>query len=138
MVLSQCLDNLLAFFEHDDGTLGELLGAIRAIRFAVSPDATYVRNIAPIPIQSGEAKGAEKDPLSSGAVRKRLDRLFEQNPSFKTEVMSDVRQYVTDEYAERRGSGATLLSLLPQLEKNRIEKRLSKCRRLRIREAKHG
>jgi hypothetical protein len=115
---------LLAFFEHDDGTLGELLGAIRAIRFAVSPDATYVRNIAPIPIQSGEAKGAEKDLLSSGAVQKRLDRLFEQNPSFKTEVMSDVRQYVTDEYAERRGSGATLLSLLPQLEKNRIEKRL--------------
>jgi hypothetical protein len=113
---------LLAVFGHDDKTLSGLLEAMRAIRFAVSPDATYVRKIAATPVRSGKRKGEEKDPLSVGAIQKRLDRLVEQYPSLQTEVMSDVRQYVADEYADHRRSGATLISLLPQLEKDRQRK----------------
>jgi len=117
---------LLAFLGHDDETLSGLLEAIRAIRNFVSPHAVYVRNIAPIPLRSGEGK----NPLSAGAIQKRLDRLYVQNPWFQAEVMSDVRQYMTDEYAECRRSGATLISLLPQLEKDHIEKARRRERRL--------
>jgi hypothetical protein len=113
---------LLSLLGHEDETLSGLLEAIRAIRTYVSPHAVYERNIAPIRINSGDREGEEKDPLSAGAIKKRLDRLYEETPRFETEVMSDVRQYMTDEYAERRHCGATLLSLLPQLEKDRRRK----------------
>lgn len=97
-------------------TLSSLFKAIRSVRFHVFPDAAYSRNIAEIPIRSGEGKGESKDPLSGHAIAQRLRRFFRMHPRFPFAL--DVFQYMTD-YSERRRRGETLLSLLPQLEKGR-------------------
>jgi hypothetical protein len=98
-------------------TLSGLLRAARAVRLTVSPDVAYSRNIAEIPIRSGKGKGESKDPLSELAIQQRLDRFFKKHP--RSPFAIDVFQYMTDEYAERRRRGETLLSLLLQLEKDR-------------------
>jgi len=112
-------------------TLSSLLQAIRAVRLTASPDAAHSRNIAEIPIRSGKGKGESKDPLSDFALQQRLDRFFKTYPRFPFAI--DVFQYMTDDYAESRRRGETLLRLLPQLEKDRFacEPRIAQGNRTR-------
>lgn len=99
-------------------TLSSLLQAIRAVRLTVLPDAAaYSRNIAPITIRSGKRKGESKDHFNASAIEKRLTRFFKIYPRFWFAI--DVSQYMMDDYAEHRRNGETLLSLLPQLGKDR-------------------
>jgi hypothetical protein len=112
---------LLDRFNFGYPTLSYLLKAMREARSLVSPSAKYVRNIAPSEVtlsKPSKSKGRSnlRDPLRQSALQRRLNRFFRDNLKWQVIMQFMVIRYLSDEFSERRASGAILLSVLKQLE----------------------
>lgn len=112
---------LLERFDFGYPTLSYLLKAMREARSLASPSAKYVRNIAPSEVtlskpSKSEGRSNLRDPLRQSALQRRLNRFFRDNLKWQFIMQFMVIRYLSDEFSERRASGAILFSVLKQLE----------------------
>jgi hypothetical protein len=111
---------LLERFNFGFPTLSYLLKAMREARSLASPSAQYLRNIAASRIKLSKpskptGRSDVRDPLRQSALQRRLNRFFRDNGKWQFIMQFLVIRYFSDEFSERRVSGAILFSVLNQL-----------------------
>ncbi len=111
---------LLDCFKFGFPALGCLLRAMRHCRDLASPSTEYLSKIAPIRVTLSEQSQSQgrsdvRDPLGNTALQKRLNMFSRNNESWYHLMHSWIVRYLSDEFSERRKSGAILFSVLSEL-----------------------
>ena len=109
---------LLSHFDLGYPTLGRLLRATRQVRFAVTPNAAYVRQFRRVRTrrkQSHSEPFSTRDPFGELALQKRLHRFSKEHENWHSGIVSIVERYLSDECSVQRAIGVTLLTLAPTL-----------------------
>ena len=97
-------------------TLSRLLMAMRWVRFRISPKARYVRRFSSVRVKEDK----RRDPFGVAALQRRLHRFSKEHVEWQLLLRGWVLRYLSDEWSAQRASGETLLALMSEIAKKRM------------------